>query len=240
MGYYLIDRGVRQLELAVRYRRPLALRVRRWIGRFPLFQYLAAILVMTLAVRRGADRPDARCGTCRAGGSSWWRVLALIAGSQLASALANWLSTLLVTPQLLPRMDYSQGLPQENPTLVVVPSLLSSERNVEELLDALEVRFLGNQDPNLLFGLLTDFSDADAAELPEDERLLARARSGIERLNEKYRGAGHPPFFLFHRPRKLESARADMDGLRAQARQAGGPEPAAARRRARPLLAHRR
>ncbi len=85
---------------------------------------------------------------------SGWRlelvgVLALIAGSQLASALANWLSTLLITPQLLPRMDYSQGLPPENPTLVVVPSLLSSKRNVEQLLDALEVRFLGNQDPNL-------------------------------------------------------------------------------------------
>ncbi len=51
------------------------------------------------------------------------------------------------------------------------------------------------------FGLLTDFSDAAAAELPEDEPLLARARSGIEYLNEKYRDAGHAPFFLFHRPR---------------------------------------
>ena len=49
VGFYLIDRGVRQLELAVQYRRPLSLRVRRLIGRFPLFQYLAAILVMTLA-----------------------------------------------------------------------------------------------------------------------------------------------------------------------------------------------
>ena len=159
MGYFLIDRGVRELELAVQYRRPLALRVRRWIGRFPLFQYLAAILVMTLAT--GA----ALIALVHGADLSGWRlelvgVLALIAGSQLASALANWLSTLLVTPQLLPRMDYSQGLPQENPTLVVVPSLLSSERNVEELLDALEVRFLGNQDPNLRFGLLTDFCDA--------------------------------------------------------------------------------
>ena len=63
-------------------------------------------------------------------------------------------------------MDYSQGLPQENPTLVVVPSLLSSERNVEELLDALEVRFLGNQDPNLRFGLLTDFCDAGTGGAP--------------------------------------------------------------------------
>ena len=201
VGHYLIDRGLRQLELAVQYRRPLTLRVRRWIGRFPLFQYLAAILVMTLAF--GAALIALMRGTDLAG----WRlevvaVLALIAGSQLAAALANWLSTLLVTPQPLPRMDFSQGLPQEYPSLVVIPSLLGSERNVDGLLDALEVRFLGNQDPNLRFGLLTDFCDAGQAELPEDGPLLTQARNGIESLNEKYRGAGHPPFYLFHRPRR--------------------------------------
>jgi hypothetical protein len=101
----------------------------------------------------------------------------MLAGSQLASTLANWLSTLLVTPKLLPRMDYAQGLPPENLTLTVVPSLLSSERNVDELLEELEVRFLGNQDANLLYGLLTDFCDADHATLPEDGDLLARART---------------------------------------------------------------
>ncbi len=200
VGYYLIDRGVRQLEPAVAYRRPLTLRVRRWIGRFPLFQYLAAILLMTLAVG------GVLIALMHGAGMSGWRlelmaVLSLVAGSQLASALANWLSTLLVTPQTLPRMDYSQGLPQENPTLVVVPCLLTSERVVEELLDALEVRFLGNQDANLRFGLLTDFRDAEQAELPGDAPLLAQCRIGIEGLNEKYRETGHPPFYLFHRPR---------------------------------------
>ncbi len=201
VGHYLIERGVRQLELEVDYRRPIALRVRRWIGRFPLLQYLAAVSAMTLAI--GA----ALIALMYTPGLSGWRlqliaVLSVIAGSQLASALANWLSTVLVTPQLLPRMDYSQGLTHENTTLVVVPSLLSTERSVEELLGALEVRFLGNRDPNLLFGLLTDFCDADQAELPEDGPLLAYARSGIENLNERYRDAGHPPFFLFHRPRR--------------------------------------
>jgi cyclic beta-1,2-glucan synthetase len=201
VGYYLIDRGVRRLELAVRYRRPLLLRVRRAVGRFPLFQYLCAILMMALATAA------ALIAMMNGAGLSGWRlelagVLALIAGSQLASAVANWLSTLLVTPQLLPRMDFSQGLPAENAALVVVPCLLSSARGVDELLEGLEVRFLGNQDSNLRFGLLTDFCDAPQAELAGDGPLLARARSGIEQLNEKYWDAGHAPFFLFHRPRR--------------------------------------
>ena len=201
VGHYLIDKGLRELELEVAYRRPVILRIRRLIGRFPLFQYLAAILAMSLAVAAGLIA--LMQGTVLSG----WRLqllalLALVAGSELASAIANWLSTLLVTPQLLPRLDYSRGLPDENSTLVVVPSLLSTEHNVEQLLDALEVRYLGNQDPNLLFGLLTDFCDADQAELPEDRLLAAQARNGIERLNAKYRGAGRPAFFLFHRPRR--------------------------------------
>jgi cyclic beta-1,2-glucan synthetase len=201
VGHYLIDEGLPQLERAVGYRPPFASHFRRWIGRFPLLQYLAALLAMTLAfgatliaLMQGADL-------------SGWRlalvaVLALIAGTQLASTIANWLATLLATPKLLPRMDFSQGLPPENRTLVVVPSLLSDERNVEELLDALEVRFLGNQDPNLLFGLLTDFCDAREETLPEDAPLLAQARDGIDKLNDKYRVEGHLPFFLLHRPRR--------------------------------------
>ena len=200
VGHYLIDRGLPQLELAVQYRRPFVLRVRRWIGRFPLLQYLAALLAMTLVF--GATLFALMDGAALSG----WRlallaVLALLAGSGLAAALANWLSTLLTTPQLLPRLDYSQGLPPEDLTVVVVPSLLVSERNVEGLLDALEVRFLGNRDPHLLFALLTDLNDAAAAELPGDESLLAVARNGIERLNEKYREGGEVPFLLLHRPR---------------------------------------
>jgi hypothetical protein len=35
VGHYLIDRGLPQLELAVAYRGPLLLQLRRWIGRFP-------------------------------------------------------------------------------------------------------------------------------------------------------------------------------------------------------------
>jgi cellobiose phosphorylase len=200
VGYYLVDRGVHELEVAVDYRQPVALRARRCIGRFPLFQYLAAILVMTLAI--GA----ALIALLQGGGVSGWRlellgVLSLIAGSQLASALANWLSNLLAAPQPLPRMDYSKGLPPEDPAIVAVPCLPGNERDAEELLDALEIRYLGNQDPQLRFGLLTDFRDADEAELPGDALLLARLQGGIEGLNEKYGDAGHPPFFLFHRPR---------------------------------------
>ena len=73
----------------------------------------------------------------------------------------NWLATLLVTPHPLPRMDYLRGhRPAQARTLVIVPTMLTSASNVEDLVEALEVRFLANRDAHLHFGLLTDFPDA--------------------------------------------------------------------------------
>ncbi len=61
------------------------------------------------------------------------------------------------------------------------------------------MRFLGNRDEHVSFGLLTDLADAAQETLPEDEALERLAERLIADLNRKY-----PPgaFFLFHRPRR--------------------------------------
>src|SRR3989337_2162098 len=128
--------------------------------------------------------------------------LSLLGGSQLAVALTNWLATLLVTPHVLPRMDFSEGIPEESRALGVIPTMLTSAPDIEDLVEALEVRFLANRDDNLFFGLLTDFRDALQETIPEAEPLVRLARKRIEDLNEKYRDAKSEPFFLFHRPRR--------------------------------------
>jgi cyclic beta-1,2-glucan synthetase len=155
------------------------------------------------------DRDFAGCFAAKAyaGGLQGWALgllglLLLLCASHLAVALANWLATLLATPRPLPRMDFSKGIPSELRTLVVVPTMLMSTQNIEDLIEALEVRFLANRDDHLHFGLLTDFRDAIEETLPEDEPLLRLARQRIEALNEKYRNPEGDLFFLFHRPRR--------------------------------------
>src|SRR5271170_3785487 len=83
-------------------------------------------------------------------------------------------------------MDFCAGIPTYARTLVVVPSMLTSARGVEDLVEALEVRFLANRDAHLHFGLLTDFADAHEETLPEDTLLLQRAEARINELNRKY------------------------------------------------------
>jgi cyclic beta-1,2-glucan synthetase len=200
VGFYLIDKGLPQLERAVHLRPSVFETFRAIIGRFPLSIYLGAILLITVLFTASV-LARAHAGEFPGWALALTGILSLLCASQMAVALVNWLATLVATPHALPRMDFSAGIPPELRTLTVVPAMLSSTQNVEDLIEALEVRFLANRDANLHFGLLTDFRDACEETLPEDEPLLCLARKRIKELNEKYGGAKSGAFFLFHRPR---------------------------------------
>ena len=201
VGFYLIDKGVPQLERAVKARLSLAETFRRMSSRFPLLLYLGAITLIT-AIFSGVLLAKAHAGGLHGWALALLGILALLCASHLAVALANWLVTLLVTPHPLPRMDFSGGIPPESRTLAVIPTMLTSSQNIEDLVEALEVRFLANRDENLHFGLLTDFRDAHEETIPEDEPLLRLAEKRIRELNEKYGNGKCGTFFLFHRPRR--------------------------------------
>lgn len=201
VGFYLIDRGLAQLERRAKACLCTLESLRGWGRHFPLSLYLgaiallAALLTGTLLAKAQAD------------GMPGWLlpflgIPAVLGASHLAVALVNWLATLLATPWPLPRMDFSAGIPPEARTLVVTPTLLASARNIEDLVEALEVRFLANRDDNLHFGLLTDFRDAREETLPEDDALVRLAAQRIEALNEQYPRDRGDTFFLFHRPRR--------------------------------------
>ena len=86
--------------------------------------------------------------------------LLLIPASQAAVALMNSLVTSLLPARLLPKLDFSEGIPDQCKTMVAVPSFLLNERQVKDLVDGLEVRYLANREPNLYFALVTDDPDA--------------------------------------------------------------------------------
>ncbi len=205
VGYYLIDDGRRALEDALSLRRGMTDSVRRTARRIPLLVYtLPIVLVVALCT---SALVFAAQSVLDGAGLLLLGVLCVIAFSDLGVALVNWAATLLATPRALPRLDYSDGIPATASTLVVVPSMFGSAAAVQDLAEALEVRFLANRDRNLHFALLTDFFDASQPTLPEDEVLLQVARDEIEALNARYAGHAHHAdehediFFLFHRPR---------------------------------------
>ena len=200
VGFYLIDKGLVQLNERAKVKSTLLDMLKRTGCRFALPLYLGTILLFSVSF---AAALLAMACSNRLTTSLLWFVgaLSLLSVSQLAIALVDLFATRLATPRPLPRMDFSKGIPYEFSTLIVVPTMLTSAENIEQLMDALEVRFLANRDDHLLFGLLTDFHDAPEEKLAGDDLLVLLARQRIDALNEKYREQ-KDIFFLFHRPRQ--------------------------------------
>ncbi|WP_295412895.1 glycoside hydrolase family 94 protein [uncultured Thiodictyon sp.] len=198
VGYYLIDRGLVLLERRVKARVGILDALQRRGRRSLLFLYLGAIGLLSALFAASL--------LAQVSIASAWLfiplgIAALLGTSQLAVALVNWLGTLLASPQLLPRMDLSTGIPGQSRTLVVTPTMLSSAAGIESLVEALEVRFLANRDDQLHFGLLTDLRDAQTETLPGDAALVQLAGERIAALNARYPRVRGDTFFLFHRPR---------------------------------------
>ncbi|MEX1214606.1 glucoamylase family protein [Saccharospirillum sp.] len=200
VGYYLIDRGRPSLERSVGYRPSLLTRVKRASRRVRLPLYLGCILILTLLTTAGVL---AAFGGFAPHDWRYWffAISGVIGASALAVALINRAITLFVPPRVLPRLDFSAGIPVAHRSMVIVPTLISSRREIDHLLEALEIRYLGNRDSNLYFALLTDFRDAAEQALPDDVALLTYARAAVETLNNTYRDDRPCVFYLFHRPR---------------------------------------
>ena len=198
VGYYLVGKGLPRLE------RVVGLPPSGQESPVPLVRYLGPVVLLPAMLAGLA------VVTVRAQGWGAWMqllvgVLALTSASHLAVALVNWIASLLARPRLLPKLDFSEGMPADARTLVVVPAMLSSIAEVDELCDSLEVRFLANRDDHLHFALLTDFRDALSEHDPEDAALVERARALIENLNQRYSRDENDAFFLLHRPRRWNS-----------------------------------
>jgi cyclic beta-1,2-glucan synthetase len=195
VGYFLVDRGRRALEDAVRVRPPLFSRVARSARRARAAIYGGSIALLTAGVSA------ALLSAAPVGG--WdalpWGVLIALCASQLAIAITHWAATSLVRPRVLPRLDFADGIPEDHRAVVAVPVMLADPASIDEMIEALEVRYLANRDGHLAFALVTDLRDAPSRALEGDDALLERAKAGVQALRDKHRGA---PFFLLHRARQ--------------------------------------
>lgn len=201
VGFYLVGPGRDLLEQAVSYHPKWGEWLRRWIFDQAPAIYLGGLSLLTLLFLAGLV-----AYAFFSGGTVLQliavSVLGLVPASMVSVSLAHTLITHTVPPRILPKMDFSEGIPVKYSTMVVIPSLLSDLEGIDFLLNQMELHYLRNRDPNLGFAILTDFSDAPEEHTPQDDTLVDQAREGIASLNRKYgRGSKDDPFYFFHRQR---------------------------------------
>jgi hypothetical protein len=206
VGYYLIDKGFPLLAAEVGYRP-------RWIDRARIFArrnaddvYILGILMLTV-ILIGAIMVPLVPNYSIVGGLTAAFLFLLIPTAQGAVDLVNNMVAALFKAVGLPKLEFPKGLPPELTTLVAIPTLLLNEKQVRELIEDLEVRYLANQDPNLHFALLSDLPDSVSRPRPNDTDPLVELAVGlINNLNARYghkNGDGHDggSFYLLHRHR---------------------------------------
>ena len=206
-GYYLISDGRAAFEHTLHVRVPLADRLRRAYVQNAARRYLATLTLVTALILAAPLLLSANGGIADAS-ILVVAILALAPASDLALALVNREVTWTLGPTPLPRLDLDDGVPTRLRTLVVVPTLLTSEADVEAQVGGLEVHYLGNREGDLRFALLSDWLDAPTEHVPGDDELLAAAATAIDRLNERHGEAlgGGARFLLFHRKRRWNEA----------------------------------
>ena len=201
-GYYLISQGRRALERELGYRVSWKRELLRWYVRASAPGYLGSLAVVTAIVLALPLWYAAETGVT-VSGLAFLGLVALVPASDLAMALINRTVMAILGPRPLPRMALRKGIPKELRTIVVVPTLLTSQRGIDQQVERLEVHYLANSDDDLRFALLSDWTDAPSESIPGDAELLAIAVEEIAHLNKRYGPAsgGGSRFVLFHRRR---------------------------------------
>ena len=193
VGYYLIDRGLPLLKARVGYRPTLRQDVVDRISDWPTSFYLSMVagttaLILLLVVSIAGFAPYALVVA----------FLLLVPATQAAVELANMLAIALLRPRPLPKLDFAAGVPDDCATLVAVPALLLNEPHVRDLVMDMEIRYLANRDPNVMFALVTN--SRDSRERPQEhDDVLRLCERLVGELNQRYGTAGHTPFYLLHR-----------------------------------------
>lgn len=166
-GYYLVDEGRETLG------NKLGRRLSR--GNISARAYILMVIALTLLLAAPAGL---------AGIAGY--LLFLIPASEITVSFLNRILVHLKYPVLLPKLEYSEGVPKEAATLVVVPALLPDPRRARELVERLETHCLANPDSNLAFALLGDFKDSATQDREGDQDIIAAVAEGIQALREQH------------------------------------------------------
>ena len=197
VGYYLVDKGRGALEQAISYQPTWMHFIRRKMCSHSTAVFLGSVSVLILAI-------EVLCALLL---YNWhvniyesivFLLFALLPTSEISIQLVTLIVTKILQPSILPKLSFEKGIPDHLKTLVVVPSMLTSEEDIAENVNQLEIHYLANSDKPLRFGIFYDYIDAPQQHMPNDQNLLDAAIKGIETLENKY---GKGKFCLFCRER---------------------------------------
>ena len=205
VGYWLIGAGRRLFESQQKLKPPLGLRLRRaafdhaglfysfsllsfWIGAFIIPAIYLWLIEATTIEWAGS------------------LLVMLLPASILSISLVQRIATLVVPPKILPKLDFSDGLPADCKAIAVMPVLIGEPGEIADLVRQIEAHWLSNSDRHLQIALLADLADAPAEHMPVDDEITGQLVDDIRALNKRHGRKGVGPFHLLLRSRQYNEA----------------------------------
>lgn len=178
IGYYLISEGIRELYKALQTnkkpkseKRNVTLYILSIIilsalisGALSLYIYKQTNIILSIIIF----------------------ILTYIPSTQISTEIIQYILNKISKPKLIPKMDYINGIPEENTTMVIIPGIVKTPNKVKDLISKLEVFYLANKSENIYFTLLGDVSSSKKETEEIDKRIIEQGKKEVERLNKKY------------------------------------------------------
>jgi cyclic beta-1,2-glucan synthetase len=200
IGYYLVGDGYNELVKKIGYSTPFREKIYRafethfYLYIFTIFLFTFSFVgVLWIATGAVSYSPVVIIAVI---------LIAFFPALDLSITAVNRFFAFFLPPRVLPKMDFSEFIPNEARTLVVVPTILDSLEEALRQIENIEIHALANPDSGLQFAVLSDFSDAKYRILEGDEAILSVAENAINELNDKYSSRYGDKFFMLHRERQ--------------------------------------
>ena len=196
IGYYLMDDGYNELIKKLGFNN----RLLRASNKTKVNRYINAVFIITffLVVSFGAWLFYKTNNIILSIVSS---IISIIPISEIWIQVLNYMLVKTVKPSIIPKMDFSNGIPKEYSTIVVIPTIINNSQKVKELMHKLEVYYLANKSENLYFALLGDCTSSKNEKENYDEEVIKEGLRLTKDLNNKYAQNSKNKFFFLYRNR---------------------------------------
>ena len=193
IGYYLIDEGILELYKELKYKPKINIKTKAKTKIYIISIILFSIII-SFFMSAKLNIEDTFVYIIAF-------ILFFIPATEIVNQVISYILSKIVKPKIIPKIDFLNGIDEENSTMVVIPTIVKSREKVQELMGKLEVFYLANKSENLYFCLLGDCSESKYEEEEFDKDVIEEGKKQVEILNQKYPNKKIPIFNFIYRKR---------------------------------------
>ena len=185
IGYYIIDRGLDKLKEELNIDKKIAYKNKKDITLKNESKYISSIILLTSIISLFIGYNFLKM-TQNLIFSILFIIFIYVPISEIVIKIIQYILSKIIKPSIIPKMDFTEGIPKKYSTMVIMPTILTSKEKVEEMLEKLEVYYLANKSNNIYFTLLGDCTTSSKEIEEYDEDIIQTGKQLINKLNEKY------------------------------------------------------